>query len=133
MQIKNRKVKVPVQLKGTESDTERATSFYTYADKVDTKAGHISAVARITHLADQANASMILTFGLNKLMTCYVNQILDPSKWTICRFHDSTGRVIPDTVSNADVQVLKPTGDDTNNTAAANCRAADIQYVSISL
>ena len=63
----------------------------------------------------------------------YVNQLLDPSKWMVCTFHDSTGRVVPDTVSNADGQILKPTGDDTNNTGAANRCAADIQYVSISL
>ena len=66
-------------------------------------------------------------------MTCYGDQLVDPSKWTIRTFYDPTGTVIANTVPYADPQILKPTGDDQNNTAAANCRAADIQYVSVSI
>ena len=60
MRIENRKIKVPVQLTGEESDTERAASFYTCAGKLDTEASHISAVARITHLAGHAKEVVIL-------------------------------------------------------------------------
>ena len=133
VRIENRKIKVPVPLKETESDTERTTSFYTCSGKLDTETSHISAVARITHLADHANTSMVLTYSLKKLMNCYGDQLVDPSKWTIRTFHDPTGQVFVNTVSDADPQMLKPTGDDQNNTAAANCRAADVQYVSVSI
>ena len=66
-------------------------------------------------------------------MDCYGDQLVDPSKWTICIFRKPTGSVIADTVSDADPQILKPTGDDQNNTAADNRRAADVQYVSVSI
>ena len=62
VRIENRKIKVLVWLTGEESDTERATSFYMCAGKLDTEASHISAAARITHLVDHANAGMILTY-----------------------------------------------------------------------
>jgi hypothetical protein len=68
VRIENRKIKVPVRLDGTESDTEKATSFYTCSGKLDTEASHISSVARITHLADHANTSLILTYSLSRLM-----------------------------------------------------------------
>ena len=58
---------------------------------------------------------------------------MDPSKWTIKLFHDPTGTVIANTVIDADSQILKPTGDNVNNTAAANRRAENIQYVSVSI
>ena len=66
-------------------------------------------------------------------MYCYGDQLVDPSKWTIRTFHKPTGSVIADTVTDADPQVLKPTDEDQNNTAAANRRAAYIQYVSVSI
>ena len=98
---------------------ERATSFYTRAGKLDTEATHISTVGRVAHLADHANASMVLTHSMSDLMECYTNQIVDSSKWTIKSLHDPTGTIIANTVTDADSQILKPTGDDQNNTVAA--------------
>ena len=66
-------------------------------------------------------------------MDCYTDQLVDPSKWTIKSFQDPTGTVIANTMMDTDPHILKPTGDDTNNTAPANCRAANIQYVSVSI
>ena len=51
---------------------ERATSFYTCAGKLDIEASRVSAVARVTHLADHANAGMIVTYSLSRLMDCYL-------------------------------------------------------------
>ena len=130
VRIENRKIKVPVRLTREEPDTERATSFYTCVGKLNTKAAHISAVGRVAHLADHAHTSMILTHSMGDLMDCYTAQLVDPSKWTIKSFHDPTGTVVANTVTDADPQILKPTGDDQNNTAAANRRVANIQYVS---
>ena len=133
MRIENRKIKVPVRLTGEESDREMATSFYTCAGKSDTEAAHISAVGRVSHLADHAHASMILTHSMGDLTDCYTAQLVDPSKWAIKSFNDPTGTVVVNTVTDSDPQILKPTGDDTNNTAAAKCRVGNVQYVSISI
>ena len=66
-------------------------------------------------------------------MDCYAAYLVEPIRWTIKSFHDPTGTVVANTVTDPNPQVLKPTGDDTNNTAAANRRVADIQYVFISI
>ena len=79
VRIENRKIKVPVRLTGEESDREMATSFYTCAGKLDTKAAYISAIGRVSHLADHANASMILTHSMSDLNDCYMDQLVDPS------------------------------------------------------
>ena len=62
-----------------------------------------------------------------------MDQLVDPSKWAIKSFHDPTDTVVANTVTGANPQVLKPTGDSTNNTAAANRRVVNIQYVLISI
>ena len=129
VRIENRKIKVPVRLTREESDRETATSFYTCAGKLDAEAAHISAIGRATHLADHANASMILTHCMAVLIDCYVSHFVDPIKWTIKLFHNPTGTALANTVLSTNPQVLKPTGDDENNTAAANRRVANIQYV----
>ena len=133
VRIENRKIKVLVRLTGEESDSERATSFYTCAGKLDTEATYISAVGRVTHLADHAHAGMILTYSLSMLMGCYGDQLVNSSKWTIRTFRDPIGTVIANIVTDANPQILKPTDDDQNNTAAVNRRAANIQYVSVSI
>ena len=120
VRIENRKIKVPVRLTGEESNTERATSFYTCAGKLETEASYISAVGRVIHLADHAHAGMILTSSLSMLMDCYGDKLVDPSKI-----------VIANAVTDADPQILKPTGDNQNNTVAVNRRTANIQYVSV--
>ena len=110
-----------------------ATRFYTCAGKLDTEAAHISAVGRVSHLADHAHASMSLTHSMGDFMDCYTTQRVDPSRWTIKSFHDPTGTLVANIVTDVDPQILKPTGHDTNNTAAANRRVANIQYASISV
>ena len=110
--IENRRIKVPVRLTGEESDREIATIFNTRAGKLDTEAVHISAVGRVSHLADHSNASMILTHCMSDLKDCYMDQLVDPSKWAIKGFHDPTGTVIANTVTGANPQVLKPAGND---------------------
>ena len=117
VRIENRKIKVPIRLTGLESDNEKATSFHTCAGKLDTEAAHISAVGRISHLADHSHASMILTHSSVNLHDRYIEHLVNPSKWEIKSFHDPTGTVVANTGTVADPQVLKPTGDDTNNTA----------------
>ena len=129
VRIENRKIKVPVRLSGEESDREKATSFHTCAGKSDTEAAHISAVGRVSHLADHSNAGMILTHSNSDLNDCYMDQLVDPSKWEIKSFHGPTGTVVANTVRITNPQVYKPMCDDTNNTAVANHHGANIQYV----
>ena len=76
---------------------------------------------------------MILTHSMSDLMDCYTAQLVDPSKGTIKSLNDPIGTVVANTVTDANPQVLKPTGDDTNNTATANRRVTNIQYVSVSI
>ena len=76
---------------------------------------------------------MILTHCMSQLMDCYAAHLVDLIKWTIKLFHDPTGTAVANTVTDTNLQVLKPTGDDTNNTAVANRRVSNIQYVSISI
>lgn len=125
--IENRKLRLPVPLDGTEPDTERAM-----AGKLNAESRHISAVGRINHLAVHCNASLVLTFSVNKLMNAYSTQPMSPSRWNVRSFHRLTGRGIADTVTTAGPQILKTIGNVFTNTAVADRCAVDIQYVSVS-
>ena len=101
VRIENRKIKIPVRLTGEESNAERATSFYTCAGKLDAGVAHISAVGRVTDLADHSNTSIILTHCMSQLIDCYAGHLVDPIKWTIKWFHNPTGTAVANTVKDA--------------------------------
>ena len=46
-------------------------------------------------------------------------------------FHDESGQVVANTTTAAAAQILKATGDAATPTAAANCRVANIKYVTV--
>ena len=122
---------MPLRLTGAESPSERATNFYTTVAKLEQAAREISAAARIAHLADNCNLGSVSEMNVECLYTEYINQLFDPAEFKVISYHNSAGQARPNTVTDADPQILKGTGDMVGATAAADRRELDLKYVTV--
>ena len=59
----------------------------------------------------------------------YERQLEDPARFTILSFHDRSGAVNLDSLTNPNSQILKPTGNELLATAANARRPENIKFV----
>ena len=59
----------------------------------------------------------------------YEQQLEDPSRFTIILFHERSGAVNLDAITNPNSQILKPTGTEVTATAADARRPCHIKFV----
>lgn len=131
VRVENHKIMLPVKLKGRESDTERAISFYSTSGKLAAAAKEISAQGRINALATNCNLNHISELNLHTLFGSYADQLFDPSKWKIISFHNQAGARLNQSVTTGDSQILKPVGDHVTDWAANTRRQGDISFVQV--
>ena len=105
VRVENHKIMLPVKLKGRESDTERAISFYSTSGKLAAAAKEISAQGRINALATNCNLNHISELNLHTLFGSYADQLFDPSKWKIISFHNQAGARLNQSVTTGDSQI----------------------------
>jgi hypothetical protein len=91
VRVENHKMMLPVKLKGVESDNQRAISFYSTSGKLAAAAKEISAQGRITALATNVNLDHICELNNRTIFETYLEQLFDPSRWTVLSFHNQAG------------------------------------------
>ena len=131
VRVENHKMMPPVKFKGTESDNQRAISFYSTSGKLAAAAREISVQGRITALATNVNLNHICELNNRTIFETYVGQLFDPKNWKVLSFHNQAGvRIIRSTVADRP-QVLLPVGDHDANWAAVARREQDITFVQV--
>ena len=125
------KMDFPQRMTGEESENTRAQMFYAATSKLMAAKKKISARARIKKLAEYCNLSYLGDLESESLTDLYQCQLMDPTKWKIVAFLDSTGRRLTNSTLATDHQVLKPVGDAATNLAANARRENNIKYVHI--
>ena len=61
----------------------------------------------------------------------YIDQLFYPAEFQVLTFHNAAGEALPATVTDADPQILKGTGDMVTATEAADRREQNIKFVTI--
>ena len=133
VRVEGHKMQLPVKLRGTETDHERAITFYATAGRLAAAAKEISAQGRITALASNVNQDHVGEKNNMALFNAFGEQVFDPSNWRVLSFHDRSGRLLSTSTKADDNQVLLPVGDENNNLAANARRQENIGFVNVAV
>jgi hypothetical protein len=131
VRVENHKMMLPVKLRGIESDNQRAISFYSTSGKLAAAAKEISAQGRITALATNVNLDHICELNNRTIFETYLEQLFDPSKWTVLSFHNQAGVRLTRSTVAANTQLLLPVGDHDTPWAAVARREQDVTFVQV--
>ena len=83
------------------------------------------------HLASVCNIDTLMNTNIQLVAEDYSEQLFVPGGYRVIFFHDESDQVVANTITTADPQILKETGDTANPTAATNRRATSIKYVTV--
>ena len=131
VRVESHKLQLPARLTGSETGNQRAISFYATAGNLEQASKDISAQGRINALATNVNLNHIVEFNLRAMFNGYLEQVFDPSGWTITSFHDHTGRKLTNSTIANDASILKSSGSATANTVGANLCEENISFAQI--
>ena len=126
------KIDITKKLKGGEDADRRAVAFHMTVGKLAQEAKRISALNRIKFLALNINRSHAAEVFLNALFSHAEDNIFIPGgNWTILSFHDAEGRILNQSTTTADSQVLLPVGTVTSDWAETARREQHITFAKI--